>query len=149
MKIAKRMAAIGAAMVMAVSMMSTGASAATYLNWSVTNVNRKTLYNETLYANGYAQYNVSCTSFIGQNASNTYVKHYPYMERKRNGVISNTMCAPAVDYYSTLSETKRNYTTSLIPPYGQKVHYVFRLYQPSSTTVYKKASGLVKLVAGY
>ena len=146
MKLRKRIAALGAAMVMAVSMMSIGASAATSVNWQVTNVNNLVLYNKTIRSNGNSTYRVSCPNFIGQGYS-TYIRHCPYYQKTRNGITSNIICASSINYFSTFTETVRKYTN--IPVFGQEVHMCFKLNQPSTTTEYKKATGIARTNASY
>lgn len=152
MKLAKRIATFVASVMMAATISSIGTTAAAYaptsLNWSVSNVNNNILYNQLLQSNGYKKYSLSCTEFTGQNAADTYVHHYPYYVTIKNGLSTSVVCAPRYNITTTFSAKEREYTSSSIPTYGTEIHEVFRLYQPSSTTAYKRAAGVVKTVAG-
>lgn len=148
MKKFKKIAAAGAALMMAVTGMTMGASAVSSLNWSVTNVNSHYLYNQIMTANGYNKYSVKCTSFVGHSVPDTYVIHYPYYVEYHDGIAISELCASEYTFFNTFSETPRNYYTGSIPSYGTEVHEVFRLYQPTSCITKKSASGVVKTVAG-
>ena len=144
MKIIKKITAAITAMAMAASMMSIGASADS-LNWSVTNVNSHYLYNQVMTANGYIKYRLNCNSFIGTSYPDTYVLHYPYYVTAENGVNVSYQCAPELSVYFDFSNfTICTYYSSYVPPYGTQVHEVFRLYQPTSSTITKSASGVVQ-----
>lgn len=135
-KLTKRLAAIGAAMTMAVSMMSMGASASKK-SWKVTNANYNVNGNKTysMTADGYNLYYIRCTKY--NTLSTDYVKHYAYVTMKNpaGGTPLHVVVTDTYKIKSTDSSDKKYYFKSdSIPTYGSSFVARFVLCQKDSTT---------------
>ena len=90
MKLRKRMAAIGAAMVMAVSMMSVGASAASSGKWVVLTapgVNNKSYCKVSIGSASFRDTVYESCEYYSSSASGTSAKMYTYAVNFSNNVV--------------------------------------------------------------
>ena len=143
-KFGKKIAAMGAAVMMAVSMMSMGASAAVNrkVTWNVTNVNNHTNQTVSYYADGYNEYKLKCTSFTGSTYG-AKVQFYSYCMVWDNLTeqYQSRRCTD-IEYITKKIEKQWKYK-NYIPTYNKRVNSIFVLKQGTATTQYENMSGTV------
>lgn len=129
MKLRKRIVALGAAMTMAVSMMSIGASAyKSKTNWRVSNINSNTSNYYYYRADGFNLYYVN----VGRIVNGGYgkkVKHYCcyYTKDIITGNMLYKMCSNQVYSYTSSLDFTVDYYRNYIPPYNKQVKAWFNL----------------------
>lgn len=144
MKLRKRIAALGAAMVMAVSMMSIGASADSWhLNSNPSGPSSESVFNQTKYffPSGGKIYGVneSCTYYYS-SSGNGNVGYAEYWGHCQDLYGQNQIIGHFNDYYHYGTQSTHRIDLSSPVPSGYKLLVKYRL---RNTNVYSNMNGYV------
>ena len=128
-KITKKIAAMGAAVMMAVSMMNVSASA---IDWKVTNVNGLKKQKVSFMANGKNDYKMKCNSMKGKAFKPT-VSHYAYFMEYDSDIEMDVArrCGNTPSFSSTVS---RDISYSPYKPTKFKTVYAYFILDDGTAT---------------
>lgn len=146
-KLTKKLAAIGAAMMMSVSMMSISSLA--YhgsTNWRVSNINNDLNLYYTYRADGHINYRFKCTDFVGSGGGRN-VKYYGcYLKYDINvQAYLYTSCTNVITITAKHNNEKTwSYLSGYIPQYNDEVKAWFNLDTLGPKTFEVTSKGYIK-----